>query len=231
MANSVENAKAIYEACDGHVCVGVLSSNYDSIEEAVNDMLQYCDVINNNVSIGLGGGNPKQADMVWRIGAHVPATHINQVFTSVSATRATCINEHAHINALVSPSGTPGKVIISTGANASRAQKPAIVCIETAIAMIQDMGGNSIKFFPMKGLSTKDEYIAVCEACAKHKFALEPTGGLDLDNLEEVLRIALDAGVPKIIPHVYSSIIDQESGSTKINDVQTIMNIFDAVTE
>ncbi|HBX06307.1 MAG TPA: 2-dehydro-3-deoxyphosphooctonate aldolase, partial [Leclercia adecarboxylata] len=45
----------------------------------------------------------------------------------------------------------------------------------------------------------------VAEACARHDFWLEPTGGIDLENYEEILQIALDAGVSKIIPHIYSS--------------------------
>ncbi|WP_418658025.1 KDGP aldolase, partial [Clostridioides difficile] len=40
-------------------------------------------------------------------------------------------------------------------------EKDGIVPIETAIAMMKDMGGSSIKFFPMGGLKTKDEYIEV----------------------------------------------------------------------
>ncbi|MDI5754392.1 KDGP aldolase, partial [Salmonella enterica subsp. enterica serovar Montevideo] len=44
---------------------------------------------------------------------------------------------------------------------------------------------------------------------------LEPTGGIDLENFAEILHIALDAGVSKIIPHIYSSIIDKVSGNNR----------------
>jgi hypothetical protein len=36
------------------------------------------------------------------------------------------------------------------------------------------------------------------------------------------LQIAVDAGVKKIIPHIYSSIIDGETGDTRPEDVQTL---------
>lgn len=62
------------------------------------------------------------------------------------------------------------------------------------------MGGSSVKFFPMGGLACRAEYQAVAEACSRHGFWLEPTGGIDLDNFEEIVRIALDAGVEKVIP-------------------------------
>ena len=39
------------------------------------------------------------------------------------------------------------------------------------------------------------------------------------------MQIILDAGVPKIIPHVYSSIIDKETGCTKIDEVENLMVI------
>lgn len=72
----------------------------------------------------------------------------------------------------------------------------------------------------MKGLETVEEYKAVAEACGKAEFGLEPTGGITKDNFEEIVKIALDCKVPKIIPHVYSSIIDKDTGLTNINDVE-----------
>ena len=87
------------------------------------------------------------------------------------------------------------------------------------------MGASSIKYFPMKGLAHKEEYQAVAKACAAHDFYLEPTGGIDLDNFAEILQIAVDAGVKKIIPHVYSSIIDSETGDTRPEDVRRLLKM------
>ncbi len=227
LAGSHENAEEIYKAAKKCALVGILSSNYLNDEDAILDMQQYSEELEGNLSIGLGGGNPKQADMVVRICKEVYANHINQVFTSVGQTRISSKNKNAHINSLVSPSGIVGKVVISTGPKSSKADKPAIVDIETAIAMIKDMGGNSIKFFPMKGLAYKEEYIEVAKQCAKHDFILEPTGGIDLSNIGEILEIAVSAGVKKIIPHVYTSIIDSKTGLTRIEDIKKIMDIFD----
>ncbi|ECE8096652.1 oxo-acid lyase, partial [Salmonella enterica subsp. enterica serovar Enteritidis] len=124
----------------------------------------------------------------------------------------------------VSPTGTPGRVKISTGPLSSRAPD-GIVPIETAIALLKDMGGSSVKYFPMGGLTCRDEYKAVADACARHDFWLEPTGGIDLENFAEILHIALDAGVSKIIPHIYSSIIDKVSGNTRADDVRQLLAI------
>lgn len=222
LAKDLENAVDIYEAAEGHVLVGLLSANYDSIEDAVEDIKKYQNKLSNHVSIGLGGGNPKQWKMVAQISEKTHALHANQVFSAVGYTRALSSDE-TFVNALVSPSGEVGFVKISTGP-LSKDEKPAIVPIETAIAMVKEMGGNSLKFFPMKGLDCIEEYREVARVCGLNDFALEPTGGIDLSNFEEIIKIAYENNVSKIIPHVYSSIVDS-NGNTKIADVINLYNI------
>lgn len=225
LAGSLENAKEIYEAAEKHVAVGVLSANYSDVASAVEDMKKYMEVLEGNVSVGLGGGNPAQWKAVGDIAKEIKANHFNQVFSAVGYTRANVGNDDAHINSLVSPTGTPGMVKISTGPISKDCKEPAIVPVDTAIAMIKEMGGNSIKFFPMGGLKCKDELKAVAEACARNNFVLEPTGGIDLENFREIMEIILNAGVEKVIPHVYSSIIDKETGNTRTEDVKTLLAI------
>ena len=206
LAGSKDNASEIYEAAEGHVLVGVLSKNYPDVASAVADMREYAKRIDNALSVGLGAGDPNQSAMVSEISRQVQPQHVNQVFTGVGTT------------------GTPGMVKISTGPLSSGAPD-GIVPLETAIALLKDMGGSSIKYFPMGGLKHRDEFIAVAEACARHDFWLEPTGGIDLENYGEILQIALDAGVSKIIPHIYSSIIDKASGNTRPADVRQLLEM------
>lgn len=224
LANSVENAKACYEAAEGHVVLGVLSKNYDSDEAAIENMKKYQEATNNALSVGLGAGDPNQSQMVSRISGVLQPQHVNQVFTGVGTSRALLGQNETIINGLVSPTGKVGYVNIATGPLSSDAPE-AVIPIETAIKLLKDMGGSSIKYFPMKGLAHKEEYQAVAEACGKYDFYLEPTGGIDLSNFEEIVQIAVDAGVKKIIPHVYSSIIDKETGDTKVEDVKALLNM------
>ncbi len=230
LAGSINNAIECYEAAEEKVLVGILSKKYPSTESAIEDMSKYAKEIDNAISVGLGAGDPNQWAMVSAISKVIKPKHANQVFTAVGHTRANVDNSHTLINCLVSPSGTPGEVIINTGPLSSQKEK-GIVPIETAIAMIKDMGGSSIKFFPMGGLKTEEEFRVVAKACAKEDLYLEPTGGIDLDNFEPILRIALEAGVKKIIPHVYSSIIDKESGETRVEDVKTLLAIVKKVVD
>ncbi|MFB5761574.1 2-dehydro-3-deoxy-phosphogluconate aldolase [Paenibacillus medicaginis] len=220
LAGSIENAREVYEAAEGHVIVGVLSKNYPDAETAVAAMKEYGVAIEDAVSIGLGAGDNRQAAVVAEIAKSYGGTHINQVFTAVGATRANLGSRDSWINSLVSPCGRPGYVNISTGPVSAALSEHAIVPVKAAIALVRDMGGNALKYFPMQGLKLEDEFRAVAQACGEEGFALEPTGGIDLDNFEEILRIALEAGVPKVIPHVYSSIIDKDTGSTNVKDVQ-----------
>ncbi|ELQ6015344.1 KDGP aldolase family protein [Cronobacter sakazakii] len=222
LAGSKENASAIYEAAEGHVLVGVLSKNYLDVASAVEDMRDYAKRIDNALSVGLGAGDPNQSAMVSAIVRELQPQHVNQVFTGVGASRALLGQRETVVNGLVSPTGTPGLVKISTGPLSSSAPD-GIVPVETAIALLKDMGGSSVKYFPMGGLACREEYQAVADACARHDFWLEPTGGIDLDNFEAILRIALEAGVSKVIPHIYSSIIDNASGDTRPEDVRRLL--------
>lgn len=229
LAGNLQNAKDIYDAANQCVVVGVLSANYPDVESAVEDMQKYMKVLEGNLSVGLGGGNPAQWRAVAEIAKKVKANHFNQAFTAVGWTRANVENTTSHINAMVAPSGKVGYVKISVG-ELSKEEEPAIVPVKTAIAMAKEMGGNSLKFFPMSGLKCKEELKAVAQACAETDFILEPTGGIDLENYEEILDIILSSGVKKTIPHIYSSIIDKESGCTKIDDVKKLMEITKRVT-
>ncbi|MCD5001241.1 KDGP aldolase family protein [Enterococcus saccharolyticus] len=224
LANSVENAKDCYEAAEGHVILGVLSKNYATDEAAIEDMQKYQAATNNALSVGLGAGDPNQSAMVSRLSRVLQPQHVNQVFTGAGTSRALLGQDETVVNALVSPTGKVGYVNIATGPLSSQ-EAAAEVPIDTAIALLKDMGASSVKYFPMKGLAHKDEYIEVAKACARHDFYLEPTGGIDLSNFEEIVQIAVDAGVKKIIPHVYSSIIDPETGDTKPADVKALLDM------
>lgn len=224
LAGSHQNAKDIYQAAETYVVVGVLSKNYPDLDSAIADMRIYAQETDNALSVGLGAGDPNQSTMVSLISKEIQPQHVNQVFTGAPISRALLGQDETFVNALVSPSGTVGMVKISTGPLSSQSPE-GIVPVETAIMMLKDMGASSIKFFNMKGLTYIEEYKAVAQACAKYDFSLEPTGGIDLENFPQILQIALDAGVKKIIPHIYSSIIDKESGDTRPDDVRKLLEM------
>ncbi|MDG2835134.1 KDGP aldolase, partial [Vibrio parahaemolyticus] len=139
LAGSKDNAREIYDAAEGHVLVGVLSKNYPDVASAVADMRDYAKLIDNALSVGLGAGDPNQSAMVSEISRQVQPQHVNQVFTGVATSRALLGQNETVVNGLVSPTGTPGMVKISTGPLSSGAAD-GIVPLETAIALLKDMG-------------------------------------------------------------------------------------------
>lgn len=226
LAGSLQNGIECYKAAEKHIILGLLTKNYNDNQSAIEDMIEYQSEIENAISVGLGSGDPKQSMMVSQVAKVVQPQHVNQVFTGVGTSRALLEQNETVINGLVSPTGKVGMVNIATGPLSSKYS--AEVSIDAAIALLKDMGGTSMKFFPMNGLAHKEEFVAVAKACAENEFALEPTGGIDLNNFTEILQIALDAGVKHIIPHIYSSIIDKKTGLTRPDDVA---KLFEAVKE
>ena len=224
LAGSVDNAKEIYEAADCHVVCGVLTKNYPDNDSCIADLKKYQSAVNNAISVGLGAGDPNQSKMVSEVSQVIQPQHVNQVFTGVGYSRALLGQDQTIINGLVSPTGKVGYVNIATGPLSSK-EMATEVPVTTAIALLKDMGGSSFKFFPMKGLAHKAEYKYIAKACAANDFSLEPTGGIDLENFEAILDIALEAGVTRILPHVYSSIIDKDTGLTKPDDVAKLFEI------
>lgn len=224
LAGNVDNAKEIYDITEGYVVIGLLAAKYETVDQAVKEMIIYKEAIDGAISIGLGAGDPNQWKKVAHISRELEAEHINQIFPAVGYTRAMAKNESTFINCLVNPLDKLGYVNIATGPLSTK-KAPAKVHLSTAIALIREMGGNSVKLFPMNGLQNKEMYKEIVKICAEENFAIEPTGGIYLENFEEIVVIALEAGVKQIIPHVYSAIIDGSTGKTKVEDVKQLYEI------
>ncbi|UOQ46724.1 KDGP aldolase [Gracilibacillus caseinilyticus] len=223
LAKGIDNARDVYRVAEKKVLIGVLSKKYPTVQHAADAMIEHGRALDDAVSIGLGSGDSKQGKMVAEITKTYAGKHINQVFPLVGQTRANLGKQNSWINALVTPTGLKGYVNIATGPFSEKGEK-AVIPVKTAIALVRDMGGNALKYFPMNGLSSKAEYQAVATACGDEQFGLEPTGGIDKENFTEIVEIALAANVPQVIPHVYSSIIDPDTGNTSLDDIDFLIN-------
>ena len=93
-----------------------------------------------------------------------------------------------------------------------------------------DSGAHAAKFFPMGGEQSLPELYALATTAVCNGMTLiEPTGGIDLDNFGTILQSCLEAGVPRVMPHVYSSIIDPQTGNTRPADIIRLMEIVKAL--
>jgi len=227
LAKDIANAREIYDAAEGHAVIGILCAQFTSVEEGIDEVKRWMMEIP-SVSVGLGAGDPAQYYKAAMIAAKVHPAHVNQTFTGsgfAAGALAATGGEQTHINALVSPTGTPGDVLISTGVSSGQGT-PAHVSCDAAVRMMQDMGAHAAKFFPMGGEKSLAELNVLAQAAARNDMTLiEPTGGIDLENFGVILQTCLEAGVSRVMPHVYSSIIDPQSGNTRPEDVKALMGI------
>ncbi len=224
LAKDCENAKSVYEASQGYAIIGLLSKNYSSVNEAVEDAKGYLEVVP-YISVGLGAGDPKQWKMALEIAGELDPGHLNQVFPTAFYSEGYLESKNCNntlVNALISPSGEVGKVNIATGPFSSMHQ---VACIDTEIALMlmKDAGVKSIKFFHMQGIKHIDELRDLAEKATSIGIpVIEPTGGITVDNFSEIVKVCLDAGIEKVIPHVYTSIVDKMSGETNIKDIEVL---------
>lgn len=228
LSNTIENAKEVSEAVDGNAFIGILSKQFKTVEEAVvyirPFIKQYL-----QISVGLGSGDPNQWKMAAQIAGEVNPAHVNQVFTTAGYTQGYlrgkgCSN--TIVNALINPTGVPGKVKITTGPDSFHLASGVVDC-DTAMLMMKDSGLNSVKFFDIKGDSCLEEVKKVAEACVKNGIQIiEPTGGINATNIVSIVEVCLKAGCERIIPHVYSSAIDKKTGLT---DIRIVTDIYEKI--
>lgn len=231
LAKDLDNAVEVTNIMDGCCLVGVLSKDFPTVEACAEKVKEYLTKLT-NVSVGMGGGDPKQAMMAARVAALTNPGHVNQTFTGALYTEGLLTASKCFdtiTNCMIYPTGTPGKVQISTGA-VSDSHKEGIVDVETAVCMMKDADLPSVKFFNMHGTKYLADLKAMAEACAKFGISMiEPTGGLDTENFAEIVKVCLDAGVERVMPHVYSSIVDKETGLTRPDLAEKLYNTLKAL--
>ncbi|WP_425379653.1 KDGP aldolase [Spiroplasma endosymbiont of Stenodema calcarata] len=146
LAKDIKNAQAINQISAGHALIGVLAKDFTTPQLAINYLKEFQRNVGDVVSVGLGGGDPHQCYHVAAIAREINPRHVNQVFPVVGYTRGKIEREDCIINCLISPTGQPGLVKISTGPSSSN-EIGAIVPVRTALIMAQEMKATSIKFF------------------------------------------------------------------------------------
>ncbi|MDW2876436.1 MULTISPECIES: KDGP aldolase [Bacillaceae] len=226
LAKDVENAKEIVEEAGDRVLVGIMVKNFPTTEAAI----EIVDLYKENhipVSVGLGAGDPAMWKKVADVSAKTLPDHINQVFPAAGYTLGRMEQLDASrtlVNALIEPSGTPGEVYISTGPNSSDF-KEKISC-EMAANMLAEIGVDSVKFYPINGDKRLDEVAAMVKAAVNAGIKIfEPTGGIEVENVHQIVQTCLDNGAETVIPHLYTSLVDKETSNTEIKKIQQLLQL------
>jgi 2-dehydro-3-deoxy-phosphogluconate aldolase len=225
LAKDVENAKEVTEVGGDRVLIGVMVKNFSTEESAVQQVKTYQEN-GVRVSVGLGAADPAMWEKVANVAAQTKPAHINQVFTAAGLTlgRLKELGESPIINGVIEPSGTPGQVFISTGP-VSTDYKEKVSC-KMAAAMLAEIGVQSVKFYPIKGEQKLDEVAAMAKAAANAGLKyFEPTGGITVENVHNIVQTCFDNGVETVIPHLYTSLIDKQTGKTEISKIKQLLEM------
>ncbi|MGL4523306.1 MAG: KDGP aldolase [Bacilli bacterium] len=227
LAKDVENGKELFALGGDRVLVGLMVKNFPT-EEAAIALANEFKAANVPLSIGLGAADPKMWRKVADVTSVVLPNHINQIFPAAGYTlgRITSLpgSENVIVNAVIEPSGTPGKVYISTGP-ASQNYKELVSC-EMAATMLAEIGVHSVKFYPIEGTKKLEEVAAMVRAAADAGLEIfEPTGGIGLENVHEIVQVCLENGAKCVVPHLYTSLIDKQTGKTRPELVQELLNM------
>lgn len=216
LAKDLENAVEIARFAPDRTLVGVMVKNFATDEEAVS-MVEAFKAEGVLASVGLGAGDPGMWKRVADVSVRSCPFHINQVYPASGYTMGRLQEVHKGeyiVNSLLEPSGQPGMVYVATGA-VSR-EKKAPVKAEMAAAMLADIGLPSVKFYPIGGLKGIDELKAMVRAAVEAGIRIfEPTGGIDMENVHEIVQACIDGGAETVIPHLYTSLVDRETGKTR----------------
>lgn len=226
LAKDLKNAQELVEIAGDRVLVGLMVKNFPT-EEAAVQLVQEFKENNVPVSVGLGAGDPAMWKKVADVSVQALPDHINQVFPAMGYTLGRMEQATPNvpvINSLIEPTGTPGQVYISTGPTSS-VYREKVSC-ELAAAMIAEIGIPSVKFYPIDGDKRLEEVAAMVKAAAEAGIKVfEPTGGIDLDNVHAIVQTCLDNGAETVIPHLYTSLIDKETGETKPSAMEELISL------
>jgi 2-dehydro-3-deoxy-phosphogluconate aldolase len=206
LALSLSNVRRLQEITNNKVICGVMAKDF------VDDgqLLSFVEELKENeaiISLGLGGGDSAQAVRVVELSSQCDPAHVNQVFPLASYTQSLLVSQGKDglVNALVAPGFTDETVILSTGPKSGELKPVEADCI-TAAAMIAEMNIKAVKFFPLN--NRLENMVNLVSSCSKAGIPIfEPTGGINVRSVGEIVRRCLRAGAEIVIPHVYTSLV------------------------
>ncbi|TVX80041.1 oxo-acid lyase [Peribacillus simplex] len=226
LAKDLENAKELYKIASEQILVGLMVKDFPSEEAAIETVLSFKSA-GIPVSVGLGAGDPTVWKSVVSVSTKTVPDHVNQVFPASAYTLGALHQldaKHTIVNALIEPSGVAGEVYITTGPKSKQIREK--VSSELAATMLAEIGIHSVKFYPIDGDRRLDEVALMVRAAVKSGIKIfEPTGGINLSNVQVIVQTCLDNGAELVIPHLYTSIIDKKTGKTEVENLEKLLNI------
>lgn len=226
LAKDLENAVEISRFAPERILVGIMVKNFATDEEVIKRVAEFKE---NNIlaSVGLGAGDPAMWKRVADVSVISKPYHINQVFPAAGYTMGRLHETHPGdflVNSLIEPAEEIGMVYISTG-EISQNKKEAISA-KAAAKLMADIGLSSVKFYPIEGLKKIEHVKEMVKAAVSEGITtFEPTGGIGMENVHEIVQACIDCGATTVIPHLYTSLVDKETGNTKPEYLEELVNM------
>lgn len=216
-----EEAVKATEEFGGCILVGVTAKDFPVLADGValiNEMHKN----GVKVSAGLGDGSASQWSRSLELAAQTNCVHLNQVFPAAALSQyyLDSLGKSTITNALIKPTGQPGHVCVSTGPESERLAD-AVIPADTAGAMLSEMGVKSLKFYPISGTDRLDEVREVARVAGRFGLIMEPTGSITPENVAVIVKTCLDAGAEFVMPHLYGSLKNKETGLLDMTKLRT----------
>lgn len=224
-ALNVDNALVVNDALDGAGIVAVISKNYPSAESLAEDVNKFRERLG-VVSIALGGGDFTQAEQVLNASLLSKPDHINMPFELASYVQGRLEQaelKNVLVNALVLEAEDENQVSITV--DPIRKDRNVILEIRDAVSLICGWGIKSVKAQFTKRPVNLDWLSNIARASEAVGLELiEPSSGINLDNVNDVIYACLEYGSALLLPHVFSPLIDKRTGLTKPEAVRMLVD-------
>lgn len=225
--NNVETAVEVSRRYPTRIVIGVTAKDFPDLDDGIALIRRMQDggVL---VSAGLGDGAADQWQRALNLASATSPFHLNQIFPAAGLSQRILADAGAStiVNGLVRPTSRIGGVLVGTGPASSRYTDEELSA-GLAADLLQEVGVNSIKLFPMEGVRQLDQLRAVAQEAAGRGMMIEPTGGLTPQNLPVILEACLEAGARCVMPHLYSSVKDPRTKDLDLALVAEAMVVID----
>lgn len=220
LVKDASNAKEVWEASEGTAIVTLSATQYSDTEQMKQDLQAVLEVVP-AVSMALGGGaNPDNWATVCMAGQY-GAVHLNQPLPTAGYVKGLLNTAEVWVNAAVEPTGEPGVVRVPWNAGVETGYT---LPVETVTNILRQTGIDAVKFHPLTGARVYEELAVLSRsAAAAGVEGVEPAGGIMLENVVQVVRTILEAGVTFAIPHIFSAAVDKATGRTRPEYVQAVI--------
>lgn len=206
--DSLRTAVILPQMYPNRIIIGVTAQRFPALDEGIA-LIRQTQENGVLVSAGLGDGAADQWQRALDLALATRPFHLNHVFPAAALSRRALKDAGAAaiVNGLIKPSGVTGAVRIGTRP-LSASHGDETVSAELAINLLHEVGVETVKFFPLRGLRHLDELARVAEVAVSRNMMIEPTGGLTPKNLPSILETCIGAGARRIMPHLYTSVED-----------------------